>query len=190
MAAKNNRKHMLMVLAALVVIRFVFVPIIEWQSQKVTLITAANKKLTKGQNIIAHAPQIERELNVLKVANQTIQNYYVKTDTFNAFKLQTQQKIEALFKQHQLQIKNFSWVAEIPGEITQARASIAFAGNVKDVALLQVAIARLPKLLNIGQWTLHIKRMNENSLGKGSGRILLIAYNLSENSIATNSTGG
>lgn len=178
MQVQNKRKQMLSVLAVLLIARFVVVPVFDWQQQQITQIESQNNKLAKVQRVIARLPEISAELDKLQQSNQKLQALYANQASALAFKLQQQQRIEELFKVHNIEVKNFNWVAEIPGEITQLRAKVFFSGKSKDLALLQLAIARLPKLLNVGEWTLQIRRMDGHSLGKVTGNLLLIAYNI------------
>jgi len=178
MQPQNKRKLMLGVLAVLLVARFILVPILDWQQEQIKQITAKEQRLTKTNNIIARLPQIKVALAQLKQNNQQQQSHYFNQASPNTFKLQLQQKIETLFTQHHLKVTNFNWVAEIDEQIAKARARITFEGSTKDFAMLQLAIAQLPKLLNTNQWTLHIKRMNDHSLGNANGNIVLTAYNI------------
>jgi len=178
MQPKNKRKLMLAVLAVLLLTRFILVPIFDWQQEQIDQITKKEQRLVKTNNIITRLPQVQAALAQLKESNQKQQDRYFNQSLSNTFKLQLQQKTELLFSEHDLKVTNFNWVAEIPAEITQARAKISFEGATKDFAMLQLEIAQLPKLLNIAQWTLHIKRMNDHSLGNVKGSILLTAYNI------------
>lgn len=179
MQPQNKRKLMLSVLAVLLIVRFVVVPIFDWQQQQIAQIASQSKKLAKVNRVIDRLPQISQALQNLQQSNQALQSHYYKSASLQAFKLQGQQQIERLFKVHNLQVKNFNWVTDIPGTITQLRARISFSGKTKDLAMLQLALARQTKLLDIGQWTLRIKRMNDHSLGDVTGNFLLTAYYIS-----------
>lgn len=178
MESKNKRNLMMGMLAILLIARFILVPILDWQQEQITQITAKEQRLVKTNNILARLPQINSALEQLKQGNQKHQSRYFNQASSNTFKLQMQQKVEALFSKYNLKVTNFNWVAEINEQITQVRAKISFEGETKDFAMLQLAIAQLPKLLNIKQWSLHIKQMNEHSLGNANGSIVLTAYNI------------
>ncbi|MFT5813785.1 MAG: hypothetical protein ACI9VT_001543 [Psychroserpens sp.] len=178
MQPENKRKLMLGVLAVLLIARFILVPVFDWQKGKIALIAEKEQRLIKTNNVIDHVPQINLALKQLNQSNNKQQDRYFAEASTNTFKLQLQQKIEMLFSEHTLKVTNFNWVAEIPGQITQARAKISFEGATTQFAMLQLAIAQLPKALNIAQWTLQVKGMNEHSLGNVNGSILLIAYNI------------
>jgi len=178
MQPQNKRKLMLGVLTVLLLTRFILVPIFYWQQEQIDQIKEKKQRLVKTNNIITRLPQVQLALVQLKQNNKKQEKRYFNQPLSNTFKLQLQQKTEKLFSQHELKVTNFNWVAEIPDQITQARAKISFEGATKDFAKLQLDIAQLPKLLNIMQWTLHIKRMNDHSLGNIKGNILLSAYNI------------
>lgn len=178
MKPEDKRKVMLGVLAVLLLARFILVPIFDWQQEQILAIETKQQRLVKTNNIIDRLPQINLALSELEANNLQQQQRYFEHASSNAFKLQLQQEIESVFTEHELKVTNFNWVVEIPGEISQARAKIAFEGTTANFALLQLAIAQFPKLLNIAQWTLQINRMNNRSLGKVRGSLLLTAYNI------------
>lgn len=107
-----------------------------------------------------------------------------------AFKLQQQQQLETIFKKFNITVKNFNWVNDISGNIAQSRAKINFEGQTTDLVKLHLAIAALPKFIKIVQWTTYLKKKrnrramknsnahDENILGKASGNLVLIAYNI------------
>lgn len=178
MQSQNKRKLMLGVLGLLILIRFILIPVFDWQQEQINEINEKEQRLSKTDNIITRLPYVNAASDKLKKSNSKLQERYFNQPSLNTFKLQLQQKIEKLFSEHNLKVTNFNWVIEIPGEITQVRAKISFEGTTKDFAELQLNIAQLPKLLEIAQWTLHVKRMNANSLGKVKGDILITAYNI------------
>jgi len=164
---------------ALIVIKFILVPVFSWQQAQLIQIQAKAKRLAKANQVIKRAPIIEQALSALQQKNNSLQALYFNQPSLNAFKLQLQQQVESLFAQHHLVVRNFSWAAEVIGDITEERAKISFKGTTKDFAQLQINLARMPKLLTIAQWDLNIKKMDEKSLGTINGRLLLIVYNLS-----------
>jgi ribosomal protein L23 len=178
MQPENKRKLMLGVLAVLLLARFILVPVFDWQKGKIAQIAEKEQRLIKTNNVIEHVPQINLALKQLNQNNNKQQERYFVEASSNTFKLQIQQKIEKLFSEHTLKVTNFNWVAEIPGEIAQARADISFEGTTTQFAMLQLAIAQLPKALDIKQWTLQVKGMNERSLGDVNGSLILIAHNI------------
>ena len=186
MQPRNNRKIMIAVLVALLLMRFLVVPVFDWQAGKIAIITSNENQLSKSKQVITRIPLIKSELEIIQLSNAQLKSRYFNESSLNDFKLQLQQQIELLFSQHNMQIKNFNWVAEIPGDVTEERASIVFDGSLKDVTLLQLAIARLPKLFNIGQWSFQVKNMNKNTLGNVRGQMLIIAYNVSTENVPAN----
>jgi len=178
MKPEDKRKLMLSVLAILLIARFILVPIFDWQQEQILSLEAKQQRLVKTDDIISRLPQINVKLAELKTTNLQLQARYFEHTSSNAFKLELQQKIEALFSKYELKISNFSWVVEIPNQISEARAKISFEGTTANYAMLQLAIAQSPKLLNVVQWTLQIKRMNSKSLGKVNGSLLLSAYSI------------
>jgi len=176
---QSKQRSMLILLTFLLVIKFVIIPILDWQQEQITKIQVMSKRLTKVEQVLERLPTIKVALKSVQEENSLLQEKYYNNTSINTFKLQLQQQIERLFEQHNLTVKNFNWVLGVKGKLDQERANISFRGKTKDFALLQIAIARLPKLINTAQWTLHIKKMNDESLGEANGTLILIAYNIS-----------
>ena len=169
---------MLYVLAALIIIRFALVPIIEWQQTLLENIEAKEFQLSKTNNVIDSVPKINEALEKLIKNNQLKQIKFFNQPTSNAFKLQLQQQIESLFSQFDIKVTNFSWVADLPGEISEARAKISLEGATTNFAKVSIAIAQFQKLLNIVQWDVRIVGMSDSQLGKVNGSIVLVAFNI------------
>lgn len=169
---------MLYVLALLLIIRFILVPILEWQQTQIDSIKSKELQLSKTNHVIDNVAEMNEALQRLTNSNQEKQVRYFEQTSTNAFKLQLQQQVESLFSQYELKITNFSWVTDLPGQISQARAKISFEGSTVSFAKVQIAISQLPKFLNIAQWDLRIVGMNDNKLGKANGSIVLIGYNV------------
>ena len=83
---------MLYVLAALIIIRFALVPIIEWQQTLLENIEAKEFQLSKTNNVIDSVPKINEALEKLIKNNQLKQIKFFNQPTSNAFKLQLQQQ--------------------------------------------------------------------------------------------------
>jgi len=192
MQLQNKHKIMLSLLTVLMLIRFVIVPIFSWQDEKVAKIQNSKQRIAKTENVIARLPQITSALKKLQLSNKNIESFFTKKKSLAAFKLQQQQQIESLFTTHGIKVKNFNWAADIPGKISESRAKITFEGKTSDFARLHLAIARLPTLIKVAEWTANIKKKrkrkskkanNNNSdnvktLGTARGSLLLIAYNI------------
>ncbi|SEK46974.1 hypothetical protein SAMN05216262_101434 [Colwellia chukchiensis] len=181
---QNNRKMLLLVLLVLLIARFVIVPIVDWQDEKLASIAANSNNLHKSEQVIARSEKIATELAHVKQLNQTLSDKYFQQANLNDFKLKLQQQLESLFSQHNLKVKNFSWVAHIPGDVVQERANISFEGEIKNVVALQLAMAQLPQLLQIIQWNFPIRNMSETSLGTTRGQLLVAAYNVAPTKLA------
>ncbi|MFT5812277.1 MAG: hypothetical protein ACI9VT_000011 [Psychroserpens sp.] len=187
MSLQNNRKMLLMLLLVLFIARFAIVPIFDWQAEKIDAIAANSNNLNKTEQVMARAKDIAKELAELEKHNQMLKLRYFTQASAHDFKLKLQQQIESLFAQHDLKINNFSWVAHLPGDITQERASVSFKGEIKNLVSLQLAIAQLPILLNIAQWDYPMNNMTESSLGNTTqGRMILIAYNVLPTDLSNN----
>jgi len=191
MQLQNKHKIMLAMVSVLVLIRFVIVPILAWQDEKIAKIQSSNQRIAKAEKVIARLPKITLALEKLQLSNQSTEAFFTKAQSLPAFKLEQQQQIESLFKRFDIKVNNFNWAADIPGKISQSRAKINFEGKTSDLARLHLAIAGLPTLIKVTQWTANIKKKrrrrgrkakkdngNIKTLGIAGGSLVLIAYNI------------
>ncbi|MDO6426501.1 hypothetical protein Q4489_05720 [Thalassotalea sp. 1_MG-2023] len=179
-----TRKNLLLIVALLAVIRFVIVPIFEWQEEKIDDIDAKITRLDKAENVINRQAKLTTLLSDVQQSNEETEVLYHNFTSTNAMKLSLQQQVEKIFSQHSVKIKNFTWPNELPGNITELRAKVFFDGNTKDLAKLHLALSAQTKLFNIAEWTIHIRKMKEDSLGVASGSLVFSAYNLSSKKVA------
>jgi hypothetical protein len=191
MQLQNKHKVMLGIVTALLIIRFGIVPIAKWQDEKIVNIKQSTQRLNKANNVIARLPQINIALTELQAVNEKSRRNFIEQPSMATFKLQQQQQIESLLKKFNITVKNFNWVTDISGKISQSRAKVNFEGQTADLIKLHLAIATLPAFIKVVQWTTYIKKKrkhrslknaddrNENSLGNASGHLVLIAYNIS-----------
>lgn len=178
MQLQNKHKLMLFILAILLTLQFIIVPILTWQDEKLAQIQSSSKRLFKANNVIERLPQIQKILLALQKQNHILEASYYNKASLDTFKLEFQQQIEALFEQYNMNVQGFRWVTELTGELTEVRIDINFKGKLKDFSLFQLALAQQPKHLNIAQWSLNIKKMDETSLGTVNGNLLMFAYNI------------
>jgi hypothetical protein len=192
MQLQNKHKVMLAMVTVLVLMRFAVMPIFEWQDEKIANIQKSTQRIVKAERVIARLPQITLALEKLKTSNKKNERLFSQAQSLSAFKLQQQQQIESLLKTFDIKVKNFNWATDLSGKISESRAKINFEGKTSDLVRLHLAIAALPTLIKVTQWTTNIKKKrkrrgkntknkdthNTNSLGIASGSLVLIAYNI------------
>ncbi|WP_286271768.1 hypothetical protein [Thalassotalea hakodatensis] len=181
MSTLRNRKNLLLVVALLAAIRFIVVPVFDWQQENIDDITAKATRLNKAENVIARKETLAVSLTDVEKINERTKTLYHSFSSTNEMKLSLQQQVEKKFSQHKVKIKNFTWPNELEGDIKELRAKIFFEGDTNDIALLHMDLSDQATFFNIVEWTIYIRRMKENSLGEASGSLVFSAYNLSTN---------
>lgn len=173
----REKAPLLLVLIALVAVKFIIVPIIEWQDEKLVEIQTKERQLSKTISVIDREPLVNDALALVKNRTSKQLNFYYAEPSMDAFKLVAQQNIESVFLKQELKVTNFNWTNEIEGDISEVRAKVSFEGRTKDLASLQLELALFDKLINVPQFNVYVERMRTDSLGKARGTMTLVLYN-------------
>lgn len=176
MTKQANTKKLLAVLAVLLILRFVFVPVFEWQDETLAQVQQQKLQLEKAERVIERTEILQNSIDNLKGKIAAVEKNYYQQQSNNAFRLQIQQEMEKLFVEHNVKLKNFDWTNEVEGLVTQNRATIAFDGNTIDLTKLQLTLAQSPVIIDIPQWRAVIKRMKEDSFGKVTGSLVITFF--------------
>ena len=175
----SNKKLLISAAIFLMVIRFVLVPVFTWQQDLITELESKQARLSKGMNLVERKDQIAKGIKDLEAQKKALlNNYFISERGIDDLKLRSQQRIESLLAEHQLQVRSFNWVSDIPGEIQETRAQVSFIGNTKDVAGLQMALAKAPQLIQVVELSLRLSGLDNKSLGQADGTAVIALYNI------------
>lgn len=173
----KEKAPLLLVLIALVTVKFVIVPIFEWQDEKLVEIQTKERQLSKTISVIDREPLVNDALALVKKSTLKQLDFYYSEPSMDAFKLVAQQNIESIFLTQDLKVTNFNWANEIEGDISEVRAKVSFEGRTKDLASLQLELTLFDKLFNVPQFNIYVERMKTDSLGKARGTMTIVLYN-------------
>lgn len=169
-------KGYLSILLLLVLARFVWQPL--WQTkqdswQQLQYSETAKHKAEKLLGLQAEMQSAEQEmLAILSDAEQKLG----RADDITQFKLQTQQRLESVFRQHNLSISLSSWREGVIDNGVQVLVlDLRFSGRVKDYLYLLQQLQQdneLPSMV-ITEQQLSNNAQSVNSMGETQGRISL-----------------
>ncbi|TMP45687.1 hypothetical protein CWB96_10915 [Pseudoalteromonas citrea] len=180
---KELQQHMtlLLVVISLVMVKFIFMPLYEWQLELQSEISLLNNKVVKSQVAINNASQVEgRQRHIEQRLNEQKALIYSYDET-NRFQLARQKWLEKLFLDHEILIHNLGWqpvLALKDFSLLQHEVRVHFESNVVDLQKVQLALERHEKWINNNNFNYRFNDLDieKVGLGKVSGRASLRFY--------------
>ena len=180
MAELKKHALLLSVMGFLLVIKFVIVPLMEWQEAIFVESAQLEKRLTKVEAVLANEDTISSGVLVLKREIAKVDALLFKSEAESIFKLEQQQLLEQLLESNELNASNFSWQAKTPLPELDAykyQVNIRFDGKLANVINTLVALEAHTPWYEIENFNLTTKGNRNESLGFVSGgRVMLNIY--------------
>jgi hypothetical protein len=174
-------KHQLALgaLAILILLKFVAVPLFDWQNEQLNNLISLQKRASKSHSVIVNQAQITASQQKITAQLTAINKLFVAYKNEAEFKLVMQQQLEQTIAKNQLQINNSSWLPSIAvanGQLMRHQLRLSIKGNMLDfknlITLLESATPKTAlKTVNI-----NIKGQNSERLGQVEGTIELAFY--------------
>lgn len=195
----KKHRHLLILLAVLMVVKFVLVPIVEWQDGVISDIKFQEKKLMKVTKVLNNESNVNvvmAQLNEqLLSAKQLIHTHVPEAK----FKLTQQLNFEELLAKYNLTIINIGWnsnslIKEL--DVTRFQMNIRFNGNMIDIIHFYTEIEGQKPWIEIDALNLNHRSLAIGTLGFVKGGMISVNHymynNLTEQSdsiIPTESMG-
>jgi len=179
MSELKQHAFLLIVVAVLLLAKFVYIPIIDWQDRTQANIIQQEKKLSKIQNILENKNLIVNENNqltdALAITNQLFFDYQPPA----AFKLSQQKKFEALLSENQLSLTQVAWEKSIDIDslqVTHYKLGVYFKGGASNVVQFTSALEKNIPYLNVSDFVFSIKQLRGDYIGRFVGHIIVNLY--------------
>ncbi|WP_448552124.1 hypothetical protein [Thalassotalea montiporae] len=182
----NHKNELLLLLALLVTIKFIVVPIFEWQDELRAESAQLERKAAKTEAAIAQSDTLIKYNQNLKQQLEIIKSSIDEYDDLGKYQVAKQQQIERVFSEYSLDIKALTWHEPVPNQVgTTLKINVRFSGLVKNFMKAQFALYKSTQSLTIDSFSLNTRFQTDDSLGKTNGN-LLIVYSPVENKRAAN----
>ena len=172
-----SQRNLLITLAVLLSIRFVVVPILNWQSDMVVQNIAKHTQLQKIISVVENKQNLSDRLAV--VVDRKLQRQRLFFSSGDNIKLNLQKEVESYFGRHNVKLSGFNWLID-DGEVPRVlRASLSFSAPTPDgiKALLQLSLA--DEFIRQVEWRFRFVGSGDEDLGSMGGDIVLEFYVLS-----------
>lgn len=160
------------VLGVILLIKFGFLPLLEWQESYRQELILEKKRITKAQRVLNNAEQFEQQFSQLEQLHQAQQGLLFSSQPDNQFQLSRQQQIEALLSSYDLRAERINWLAAInvaSGQVRQYSVTISVEGKITDILRWHLAVEKQKPLIDIVGFDVRMQRQTDSSLGRGAG---------------------
>lgn len=174
----KEKPYLIWGLGLLLFLRFVFVPVIEWQETKKNSLTLLQGKFQKAIQLLKNEQQLETNLAELRRINAKYEKLLPVFSNETQFQLTKQAWLEGIAAVQQLSFTRMGWnkVFATDGQLPSYQLELSFKGRTKQVMNFLLALEQSGELLQIEGYSFGIKRHRVNSLGLAQGKIKLLFY--------------
>jgi hypothetical protein len=172
-----TQKNLLLLLLALIVTKFLLIPLIEWQSTQREQLERKFRQQDKITQTIESADLYRDELIILNAKLQDASQYFYADS--DRTKLEVQKDIEAIFLENDLTIKGYTWVIDTDSAVRALRVSVRFSGSIDSMIKTFWKLGRMPRLIRVIDWEQRTNQSSDKDLGLTNGRVTLEAYAVS-----------
>lgn len=177
---------LLIALSVLVVVKFVYVPIIDWQNDLYLQIKQQENKLNKINKVLSQKESVIQANALLEtLLTKTTSIFFLQSEEAK-FQLKQQKMLESLFEKYNLKSTKFAWkrTQKLTALTVQHyKLQISLKGRTNKLVQLMSVIESHTPYIEISDFALNVKRQKDLSLGNVTGNITLHLYmNVTEDS--------
>lgn len=175
-----SNKALVSVVAVLAGIKFVLLPVAQWQNEQLAVIEQHEKRNAKAERLLDSEEQLALRLATLDKDYKALADKYPRFEAPADFRIETQIMFDMLLQQENLKVTQFFWREKLDKEVINGmymgRFNVDFTGKLKDVALLQGRLATTEKAYRVANLSIAVKNQTDKSLGEAQGTFTVEAY--------------
>ena len=175
------KKHRLALgfIALLIVIKWLIVPIYEWQQTTLASNNALVQRLAKSAYALENQGQTAATLATQTTLLEQAENALFTYQAVNSFQLAQQKTIEQFFVNYQMEISRLAWQIPVPlttVALTEYEMKVRFTGKVTALAKLLSALNSQDKWLSFDDFQFRFDKRRDKRLGEFDGRMSIKMY--------------
>lgn len=180
----SNKPLLIALLALLALMKFIIVPIFEWQDDILNQSQDLQFKLDKSKSYINNLDKLENQKVKLQedltVKLESVERFQV----LPRYQIAKQKQLEQLFAEKKMTIKSLVWRDPVELEKgMQLSVVIQFSGKLKDYISMQMALAGYSSSIEIGIIGLSIRNQTQQSLGSATGNMVILFNVIEEENV-------
>jgi hypothetical protein len=174
-------KHQLALgaIAILLLLKFMLVPLFDWQNQQLSNLVNLQKRASKSHSAIINQTQMAVKQQHITAQLTAINELFVEHKNEAEFKLAMQQQIEQTIATHQLQINNSSWLPSIAvanAQLMRHQLRLSIKGQMLNFKSLVTLLESSTPKAELKTFNINLKGQNSERLGQVDGTIELAFY--------------
>jgi len=180
----RNYPYLSALLVLLIALKFLFVPLVQWQNDTLWSISQNDKRLSRAMGAITHIDSNRVQLGALQQQLGQLQTFFYPSQDEASFKLEQQQWLEALIAEHNFTVSNIGWTysAQVLGQpLIKHQLSVSFDGDTFDLPRLYLALDSNSQWIDVMSFSFNLIGQNEKSLGRFRGSVDLVFYQRADN---------
>jgi len=176
----DNKPLLITLIAFLAALKFILVPTLEWQEQKVIDIEKKAKRVAKGERLLTDEDELDAQLSQLTKKVTSIRKLVISEQPDAVqYQLSIQEEVEKLLSKSGLAIKRTSWLnPKKYASYEEQRMEVTINGTVKQLMQAMIAIEQLKPKIALTEMQTNLSKMKlaSNRLGRVSGKIVLTGW--------------
>jgi hypothetical protein len=172
----KQHKALLLLVAVLAALKFVFVPLIAWQNQTYSEITQLQSRLDKSEHVIKQQSQIAEALLQREAKLAAYNQLIFPQQDIAAFRIERQKQLNETFAQAQVQQLNLGWLPAFKFEdakLHREQVRLNLKGNAAQVLSLLVKLESQQPAVIVEQLDTYLRNVDSESLGEVEVTVLL-----------------
>lgn len=181
MSFLRNHPFLSILLIILLSLKFIIVPVFQWQETLIWDVFQSNKRLVKSQNAIEKIGENQTQKKLLESSDLSLASLFYPQQNEPDFKLAQQQWLEKLVSQHNLKLTNIGWLNSatlLDKPVTKHSLSLNVEGETFALPSFHLALMNNSQWLDITSFSLNLTGQNVNSLGRFKGTMEIVFYQL------------
>ncbi|WDE03948.1 hypothetical protein SG34_021635 [Thalassomonas viridans] len=170
---------LLSVLVFLLLLKFIIVPVYEWQQQTQATNALLSHRLHKSTFALNNRTEIAVQVQEMQKQLSSAGNLFFDYKDENVFQLNQQQWLEQQFERHDISVSNIGWQTAVPLAslgLIQHEVLVSFKGNAFDIQRVQVFFESQGKWIEFVDFNYRFGKRRGDKLSDISGRMSLRLY--------------
>lgn len=176
MSSLLTKQNLIPVVAVLVLLKFIAVPVWEWQESKISEIQQLKGRLDRAELLSSKGGELQEVLEAAKESNVAKAKSLYIVDDLAALKLNKMNELDQLLSSYNVRITSSSWMSETGDVIKKFNLKVGVRGKTKEVIQAILALRKLEKLSSIDDLSIRIVKMQDKTLGDAGGSLVIGFY--------------
>lgn len=170
---------LILFLLALLSLKFLLIPMLEWQNDIVWELSQNSKRLSRSLNAINNIQKNEQHLEELENINKKVEALFYPYSDSSSFQLEKQQWLEKMVSELGLTVTNIGWsyvadVVDVPAR--RYRLDIGLSGPTSKIPELFLVLESQQQWIQVYQFSFSFAGQEGSDLGKVSGNVEVVFF--------------